>query len=55
MVLPLAEDNEIGVLIVASTTTVKKITKKFGRNKMFDQVQSSLDSNITCESFDELL
>ena len=43
------------MLIIASITTLKRSSKKCGRNEMFDLVQSSLDSNITPETFDELL
>ena len=51
----LAEDKEIEMLIIASITTLKRSSKKCGRNKVFDLVQSSLDNDITRETFDELL
>ena len=51
----LAEDKEIEMLIIASIMTLKKSSKKCGRNEAFDLVQGSLDSDITRETFDELL
>ena len=51
----LAEDKEIEMLIIASITTLKRSSKKCGRNEVFDLVQSSLDSDITRETFDKLL
>ena len=50
-----AEDEGIEMSIVASITTLKRSSKKCGRNEVFDLVQSSLDSDITRETFDELL
>ena len=43
------------MLIIASITSLKKSSKKCGRNEVFDLVQSSLDSDITRQTFDELL
>ena len=51
----LVEDNEIEILIIASIATLKKSSKKCGRNEIFDLVQISLDIDITRETFDELL
>ena len=51
----LSEDKEIEMLIIASITTLKGSSKKCGRNEVFDLVQSSLDSDFTRETFDELL
>ena len=51
----LAEGKEIEMLIIATVTTLKRSSKKCGKNEVFDLVQSSLDSDITCETFDELL
>ena len=51
----LAEDKEIEMLIIASIATLKRSSKKCGTNEVFDLVQSSLDSDITRETFDELL
>ena len=51
----LAEDKEIEMLIIISITTLKRSSKKCGRNEVFDLVQSSLGSDITREAFDELL
>ena len=51
----LAEDKEIEMLIIASITTLKWSSKQCGRNEVFDLVQSSLDSDITRETFDKLL
>ena len=49
------EDNEIETLIIASISTLKRSSKKCGRNEVFDLVQTSLDTDITRETFDELL
>ena len=49
----LVEDKEIQLLIVASIATLKKSSKKCGRNEVFDLVQSSLDSDITRETFEK--
>ena len=49
------EDNETEMLIIASISTLKRNSKRCGRNKVFDLVQSSLDTDITRETFDELL
>ena len=49
------EDNEIKMLIIASISTLKRSSKKCGRNEVFDLVQNSLDTDITRETFDELL
>ena len=49
------EVNETEMLIIASTSTLKRSSKKCGRNKVFDLVQSSLDTDITRQTFDELL
>ena len=51
----LAEGKEIEMLIIASIATLKRTSKKCGRNEVFDLVQSSLDNDITRETFDELL
>ena len=57
--LALAEDKEIEMLIIASIITLKRGRSgkmvKWGRNKVFDLVQSFLDSDITHKTFDELL
>ena len=42
-------------MIIASITTLKRSSKKCGRKEVFDLVQSSPDSDITRETFDELL
>ena len=49
------DDNEIETLIIASISTLKRSSKKCGRNEVFDLVQTSLDTDITRETFDELL
>ena len=49
------EDNEIETLIIASISTLKKSSKKCGRSEVFDLVQTSLNTDITRETFDELL
>ena len=38
-----------------SITTLKRRSKNCGRNEVFGLVQSSLDSDITRDTFDELL
>ena len=48
-------DNEIETLIIASISTLKKSSKKCGRSEVFDLVQTSLNTDITRETFDELL
>ena len=49
------EDNETEMLIIASISTLKRSSKKSGRNEVFDLVQTSLDTYNTFETFDELL
>ena len=49
------EDSETETLIIASISTLKRSSKKCGRNEVFDLVQTSLDTDITRETFDELL
>ena len=49
------EDKEIEMLIIASISTLERSSKKCGRNEVFDLVQTSLDTDITREIFDELL
>ena len=49
------EHNEIETLIIASISTLKRSSKKCGRNEVFDLGQTSLDTDITRETFDELL
>ena len=49
------EGNEIEMLIIASISTLKRSSKRCGRNEVFDLVQTSLDTDITRETFDELL
>ena len=49
------EDNENETLIIASISTLKRSGKKCGRNQVFHLVQTSLDTDITRETFDELL
>ena len=49
------DDNEIEALIIVSISTLKRSSKKCGRNEVFDLVQTSLDTDITRETFDELL
>ena len=51
----LAEDKDIEMLIIASITTLKRSSKKCGRNEALDLVQSSLDNDFTRDTFDELL
>ena len=51
----LAGDKDIEMLIIASIATLKRSSKKCGRNEVFDLVLSSLDSDIIRETFDELL
>ena len=43
------------MLIIASITTLKQSSKKMWQKRGADLVQSSLDSDITRETFDELL
>ena len=50
-----ADDKVIEMLIIVSIATLKRISKKCGRNEVLDLVQSSLDSDITQEIFHELL
>ena len=47
-------DNDIEMLIIASISTQKRSSKKYGRSEVFDLVQTSLDTEITRETFDEL-
>ena len=47
-------DNDIEMLIVASIPTLKRSSKKCGRNEVFDLVQTSLDTDITRQTFDGL-
>ena len=49
------EDNEIEMLIIASISTLKRSSKKCGKNEVFDLVQTSLDTDINRETFIELL
>ena len=49
------EDNEIEILIIARISTLKRSSKNCGRNEVFYLVQTSLDTNITRETFYELL
>ena len=49
------EDNETEMLIIASISTLKRSSKKCGRNEVFDISQTSLDTDITRETFDELI
>ena len=49
------EDSEIEMLIIASISTLKRSSKKCDRNEVFDLVQTSLETDITRETFDELL
>ena len=49
------EHNEIETLIIASISTLKRSSKKCGRNEIFDLGQTSLETDITRETFDELL
>ena len=49
------EDYETETLIIASIPTLKRSSKKCGRNEVFDLVQTSLDTDITCDTFDEPL
>ena len=51
----LFEDNESEMLITASISTLKRSSKECGRNDVFDLVQTSLDTDITHDVFDELL
>ena len=54
----LAEDKETEMLIIVSITLKRGRSgkmAKWGRNKVFDLVQSFLDSDITHKTFDELL
>ena len=47
--------SELSLLIFASVLTLKRSSKRRVRNKVFDVVQISLDTDIACETFDELL
>ena len=49
------DDNEIEMLIIASASTLKRSSKRCGGNEVFDRIQTSLDTDITRETFDELL
>ena len=49
------EDNEIEMMIIASISTLKRSSKECGRNEVFNLVQTSLDTGITRETFDELV
>ena len=49
------EDKEIEMLIIASISTLKRSSKRCGRNEVFDLVQTSLNTEITRKTFDELL
>ena len=49
------EDNESEMLTIASISTLKRSSKKCGRNEVFDLVQTSLDTDITRETFNELI
>ena len=50
------EDSEIEILIIASISTLKRSSSRIcGRSEVFDLYQSSLDTDITRETFDELL
>ena len=49
------EDNEIETLIITIISTLKRSSKKSGRNELFDLVQTSLETDITRETFDKLL
>ena len=54
----LAEDKETEMLVIVSITLKRGRSgkmAKWGRNKVFDLVQSFLDSDITHKTFDELL
>ena len=43
------------MLIIASISTLKRSSNRCGRNEAFYLVQTSLDTDITHETFDELL
>ena len=43
------------VLIIAIITTLKRSSRKCDRNEAFHLAQSSLDSDVTRDKFDELL
>ena len=49
------EDNKIETLIIASISMLKRCSKKCGRNEVFHLAQTSLDTGITRETFNELL
>ena len=49
------EYNETEMLIIASISTLKRSSKRCGRNEVFDLVQTSLNTEITRKTFDELL
>ena len=49
------EENEIEMLIIASISTLKRSCKRFCTNEVFELVQTSLETEITHETFDELL
>ena len=49
------EDSEIEMLIIASMSTLKRTSKRCGSNEVFDLVKTSLDTDITRETFNELL
>ena len=49
------EDNEIETLIIESMSMLKRSSKKCGRNEVFDLAQTFLDTDITRETFNELL
>ena len=49
------QDNKIETLIIAGISTLKRSSKKCGRNEAFVLDQTSLDTDISRETFDELL
>ena len=51
----LADEKDIEMFIIAVIATLKRSSKKGGTNEVFELLQNSLDSDITHETFDELL
>lgn len=50
-----AEDKDIEIFIITSITILKRSSKKCGINEVLELLQNSLDSDITCGTFDEPL
>ena len=56
IITPTIENDEVELLIIASIQTLKRKTKRCGRDKVFELVKDSNDNDtITKETFDKLL